>query len=338
MTKNQTKEFIPSTAIYTPAEAAAYAKLSVEEAQAQKHRAVRFPVPGIDDYFAPILPGQIAAIIAQTSNYKSGFMHFWQRHLAEQLMAEERTDECVVSISVEECVEEQVMVQIGAETGEDAGALARGEVQDWNRLVQASIKIGQIPIYRVGDSLARADDFPNLYLSNIIRSLKFMQDELLGHKLKFAAIFLDYLQALPIDPEIRVSVKDKQRRLQVKEDVYRSRYMGAYFKCPVIVGVQAKQKLDGAAGVNMQLPGVYDGEETSSIGQRFDRVWTQWMPKMTHSVGDWLEHKDIGFRVEENLLFGKVCKQRGRLPSGRSFKMRINYQKNDIRLEEPDII
>jgi len=114
--------------------------------------------------------------------------------------------------------------------------------------------------------------------------------------------------------------------------------MAAYFKCPVIIGVQAKQKLDGAAGINMQLPGVYDGEETSSIGQRFDRVWSQWMPKMTHSVGDYLEHKDIAFRVEENLLFGKACKQRGRLPSGRSFKMRIDYQKNDVRLEGPDEI
>jgi hypothetical protein len=275
------------------------------------------------------------AIIAQASNYKSGFLHFWERHLAQQLMDEERTGECIVHISVEECVEEQVLLELGAETGEDAGALSRGEVQDWSKLMQAAVKVGQIPIYRVGDSLARADDFPNLYLSNIIRSLKYLQAELTEKPLRFAAIFLDYLQALPIDPEVRTGVsQDKQRRLQVRSDIYRCRYMAAFFKCPVIIGVQAKQKLDGAAGMNMQLPGMYDGEESSSIAQRSDRVWTQWMPKQTHTVGDDIEHKGTSFLVEENLLWGKVAKQRGRLPAGRSWRLRIDFGRNRI-LPEP---
>lgn len=336
MNKNTT--FDPARAVYTPPEASNYAKQQIEKMRDSTHRAVKFPVGEIDDYFADMLPGQLCAIIAQTSNYKSGFLHFWEHTLARQLMDQGRDDEVIIHVSVEEAVEEQIYLMLGAATGEDAGDLARGEVQDWDRLEQASIKVGTVPIYRVGDSLARADDFPNLYLSNIIRAIKFLagRDEsggLLGRELTIAAIFVDYLQALPIDPEVRGERKNDQRRLQVRSDIYRSRYMAAFFDCPVILGVQAKQALTGAPGPNMLIPGIYDGEESSSIAQRVDRGVQLWMPKTTHQIGDDLTHKNVSFLVEENLLWVKVGKQRGRLPAGRSWRCRIDFTHNRIATE-----
>jgi len=327
-------DFDPSTAIYTPAEVAQYATKHVEFIQANQHRALNFFIPGIDQYFAPALPGQIISIIAQTSNYKSGFMHAWEYAAAQQLQREGREDEIIVHVSVEEAVEEQAFLLFGIETGEDAGDIARGKIQDWDRLYQAAIRVGNIPIYRIGDSLARAEDFPSLYMSNMIRSIRFMRDELLGQELKIAAIFFDYLQAFPFDPEVRRhGNKEMQRRLQVREDIYRLRQAAAFFSCPVIVGVQAKQNLNGAPSQSMYLPGIYDGEESSAIGQRSDRIIQLWMPKMNWPIGSQIEYKDIRYTVDENLLWLKVGKQRGRLPSGKSWKCRIDFAKNIILLE-----
>jgi hypothetical protein len=327
--------FDPSTAIYTPAEVSTYAKDQIEWMHNNQHRAIQFFIPGISDYFAPLLPGQVCAVIAQTSNYKSGFLHAWERAVAEQLTREGRTDEVVVHVSVEESVEEQAFLLFSQEIGEDAGDIARGTVQDWGRLQQAAIRIGSIPIYRIGDSLARAEDFPKLHLSNMLKSIKYLQDNLLDRKLKIAALFFDYLQAFPFDDEHKVmGDKDNQRRLQVRQDIYRLRYAAAYFNCPAIVAVQAKQHLDGAPSQNFYVPGQYDGEESASIAQRCDRIMSLWMPKQTHSLGTVVDYKNISFTVEENLLWLKVCKQRGRLPAGRSWPCRIDFNQNRILVEE----
>src|SRR3990172_2302508 len=113
--------------------------------------------------------------------------------------------------------------------------------------------------------------------------------------------------------------KEGQRRLQVRSDIYRLRQAAAYFNAPVIVAVQAKQHLEGAPSKKFYLPGVFDGEESSSIAQRCDRVISMWMPKMTHSLGEVIDYKNTEFTVRENLLWVKICKQRGRLPAGRSW-------------------
>lgn len=317
--------------IYTPAEVSTYAVQQVEFIERNKHRALKFFIPGIDAYFAPLLPGQVCAIIAQTSNYKSGFMHAWEYAAAHQLMAEKRTDEIIIHVSVEESVEEQAYLLFGVETGEDAGEIARGNVQDWTKLKKAAIKIGTIPIYRIGDSLARAEDFPELYLSNMIRAIKYLKDELLGRNLRIAAIFFDYLQAFPFDPEIKQHAnKDAQRRLQVREDLYRLRQAAAHFEAPVIIGVQAKQLLNSSPKT-MMIPGIYDGEESSAVAQRPDRIIQLWLPKMNYRVGDTIKHDDFSFTVAENTLFVKVGKQRGRLPSGKTFQCEIDYASNTIR-------
>jgi hypothetical protein len=117
----------------------------------------------------------------------------------------------------------------------------------------------------------------------------------------------------------------------VREDIYRLRQMWNYFKCPIMVGVQAKQKLDGAPSDAIQMPGMYDGEESASIAQRADRVITLWMPKMTHVVGTEITIGKTPFTVLENMLFIKIAKQRGRLPSGLSWPCLIDFETNTIK-------
>lgn len=325
-------EYNPATAVYTPPEVSKYTLDAIGDIKQKITRGIAMPIKGIGDYFAPIMPGQVTVVQAQTSQYKSGFLHFWERGAAAQLIRDGRGDEVIIHVSVEECVEEQGFLMLGRETGEEAGQLARGQVQDWKRLNDAAIKIGTVPIFRIGDSLARAEDMPNLYLSNMYRAINsLVSGEVTGETVKPALITFDYLQAFPIDPEVKkASIKD-QRNLQVREDFYRLRQLAAFFKCPVVVAVQAKQDLDKRGDIAM--PGMYDAQESSAIAQRADRIISLWMPKATNSVGSMMQIGMKQVRVEENMLYIKVNKQRGGLPAGQSWLCRVDFRRNDIVMD-----
>jgi replicative DNA helicase len=269
------------------------------------------------------MPGELCAVQAQTSNYKSGFINMWEHSLAHHLNEQERADEVIIHVDTESTIEGLAVQEIARGSDHTIADLSRGNVQDWSKVIKAAGKIASVNIYRIGAALGR-DDMPDLYLSNIYRAIRYMTDgHLIERKLTPACIFVDYLQALPIDMEVKTANKKDQRRLQVRDDVYRLRRMANYFRCPVVVGVQAKQNLSGHAGPNMRIPGTYDGEETSAIAQRFDRVISMWMPKTTHTVGEQLMHRSISFDVEEDVIWIKINKQRGGLPAGRAWQCQI---------------
>ena len=324
-------------AIKTPAETARLTVQRIRAMAKNKHRAMPFPVPKIDTYFMPLMPGELCGIQAQSSNYKTAFKTMWARHLAHYLAGQDRGNEVIFYADVENSVETMGINETARMSDHSVADLSRGNVRDWRKVIQAADKIAGIEIYRIAATLGQ-DDMPDLYLSNIYRGIKLAVDgELYDRPLMPAAIFVDYLQALPIDPEVKQGSRQikEQRRLQVRQDVYRMRRMANHFECPVIVGIQSKQNLGGAPGPNMQIPGLYDGEETSAIAQRLDRYLSLWMPKMTHTVGDQLHHgKKINFTVEENMLWIKVLKQRGGLPSGRAWLCEIDFGSQTVSVND----
>lgn len=324
----------PEDAIYTPQQVAYYGVEQIRHLQAGTSRGMNYPIKGMADYVAPLLPGQVMAILAQTSQYKSGFMDFAEHYLALQLQEQGRDNECIIHVSVEESVEEMAWRGFARYSGEDPNHLSRGMVTDWDKLIAASITIANIPIYRIADCLSRPDSVENLYLSNIQKAIRALTSGVvLGRSIQPAAIFIDYLQALPIDPEVRRADIMEQRRLQVRNDTYRIRDMAVQFNTPVVVAVQAKQVLQGQNG-KAQMPGIYDGEETSAIAQRVDRMIGMWLPKQTLPLGSSLNYAGVEFTVQENRLFQKVLKQRGKLPSGKIFPLLIDYQTGHIALDE----
>lgn len=315
--------------VYTPPEANALGVEAAEKAEEQSGRAIRFHIGGeIGNYIKTILPSDIVAVMGQTHNFKSGLMNSWEWWLAHDLRRQGRTDEVIVHIDTETVVEHQIAQMYSYETGIPVADITHGRVGEerWKEMKVAMSTVATIPIYRIGASLGKDKlGFDDIYLTRILRAMEFIQEEVAGRPLRIAATFLDYLQALPFDPEIQRAPVELQRRLQVRNDVYRIRAASARFECPFIVGVQAKQHLEHAPGENMLIPGVYDGEETSAIGQRFDRVFSGWMPKVTHSVGQVLEHSGITFTVTEYLYWFRVVKQRGGMPSGAAWPLRINF-------------
>ncbi len=322
--------FDPARVVYTPDEVAALAKERVEYIRDNSHRTLKFFIPGLSDYIAPSLPGEQVMLLAQTSNYKSSFADAWEYAGAKQLQTEGRTDEVIVHISVEESVEQQVFRLLARETGINAGDISRGTITNWDDFVFASIRVGDVQIYRIGHSLMRPKELPRLHVSNIIKALDYLQNKLLNRKLKFAALFWDYLQAFPYDNEYKRDGREDSRKMEIRENVYRIFNAGIYFDCPTVTLTQAKQTLDSTTNKNMYIPGIYDGDGAKEIADRPDKVISLWMPKMIHPVGSWLEHGSIQYPVMENLLWVKVCKQRGGLPAGRAFPCLINFAENRI--------
>lgn len=317
--------FEPSNAVYTPSEVSAYGLELIESIRDRKDRAIGIGIPFLEDYFAPLVPGQVAGIVGQTSHYKSALLHLIEHKTAEQLVRQSRENEVVIHVSVEEGIEEQAFLEFARYGGEDAGKLARGIVSDWNNLVKVSYTIAGVPIFRIGDSIKRSEKVQQMHLSNVMKSIDFIQKEF---KVTPAMITIDYLQALPLDSEYKSMDDDSQRRLQVRRDAYRIRQMSIRFNSPVWVACQAKQILANKDAV--LIPGMYDIQESADVAQRFDRLIGVWLPARSYPVGTRLKIGGEEIQVTDDLFIIRVNKQRGGLPAGKIFVCRINYSNNSV--------
>jgi replicative DNA helicase len=322
--------------VFTPPEVADAGEKAMQKAEQYKDTGVPLKVGGSDlgDYFAPLLPWEICAVQAQTHNGKTMFTDWWERMTVKH-MQETGMDGDIVHVSLEESVEAMALTEYGRLLDVLPSRLARGEYKDIAKLRIAKTQIGDSRIWRIGESAERPDaellDNPeerpaDLTLSNIYRALWAMKIGAISSQTKIRLITIDYLQAIPIDPEVKKIAIDAQRRLQVREDVYRLRKMTVKLESPILVPVQAKQKLEGS-NMPYMIPGMYDGEETASIAQRFDRIISLWMPKTSYPVGTQVTYNgEPVFKVEEDMVFLKVNKQRGGLPSGKTFELKVNYK------------
>jgi hypothetical protein len=316
------------SSVYGPHDAGMTGYQSSQQAAEHSRFGIDLDVPGTDikDYFAPLLPWEICAVQAQTSNGKTYFTDWWLRKMAAQLQRQER-NEIIVKVSLEESIEAMAFDEYSRLLGIRTADLARGTFTDWARMQWAMTEIDKTQIWRIGDSANRPENAPELYLSNIYRCIKELADgNITGDKFKIAAVAIDYLQALPIDPEVKQAARDNQRRLQVAQDVFRLRSMTTHLKTPIIVNIQAKQDLTGN-NPPMMIPGVYDGLETSTIATRFDRVISLWMPKTTSIIGSSINLPNFptGYHVTDDGCFLKVNKQRGGLPAGKIWELKIDY-------------
>lgn len=331
MTDNN--KFKPETAIFTPSQTSTNSLNQVKSTQKlmQEGEGLRIPISDEFMRYSPdIMPGQILSVIAQTSNYKTGFMQWVARKNAERWVDEGIDDRIIIYISLEETIEEQGIMELARLSGDPVGELARGRVIDMGRLELAAVQAGTLPIYRIGFSLSNAESYQELHFSNLYTVIRHLVLHGLDWRPKVGGVFIDYLQALPLDQNIQSGAPyDKQRRLQVRQDLFRIRQLSGVLPAPIVIGVQAKQNMRCGTSP-IQLPGVYDGEETSAIGQRSDRVYSLWLPKTYHPINQFVSRGNFSFTVKENALWLKVAKQKGSLPAGKTFFNEVDYDNNEI--------
>lgn len=325
--------------IFTPHDVGLVGYNAILKAAQYKDVGVSISASGSDvgEYFAPLLPWEICAIQAQTHNGKTMFVDWMERETVNHLNESGQGGD-IVHVSYEESIEAMAFTEYGRLLDVIPAKLARGEYSDIANLTIAMKKIDNSRIWRIAESAERPQievmDDPdgkqaNLTLSNVYRALSAMQKGEIAENTKIRLLTVDYLQAIPIDPEVKQVAPDAQRRLQVRNDVYRLRKMTVKLETPILVPVQAKQKLEGANPPYM-IPGMYDGEETASIAQRFDRIISLWMPKTTYPTGTPVtRNNERLFTVEEDMVFLKVNKQRGGLPSGKTFELKVDFKKRE---------
>ena len=325
-----------SNLIFTPHEVGVAGYKAAKRAIEYGDVGIPIKISGSDigEYIAPLLPWEAIALQAQTHNGKTFFFDWLERETAKHLSAVGQEGD-IVHISHEESIEAMAFTEYGRLLDVLPARLARGEFKDLAKLEVAMQTIDRSRIWRIADSAGMDDEGEDkqslLTLSNVERLLTGMQEGQIADKRKVRLIVDDYLQAHPIDQEN--SKHEDKRRLQVRADVYKIRKMAKKLISPILVGIQCKQKLEGANPPYL-IPGMYDGEETSSIAQRFDRIISLWMPKNDYPVGS-AQYSGSGaareraFDVVEEMVFCKVNKQRGGLPAGKTFELRMDFAKRE---------
>jgi hypothetical protein len=310
--------------VVTPAELGSLGVHTIRAIYNERDRLMPLLLPGMDGYFAHLEPGSLTAIIAQTHNGKSWFMRRWAERMLCHLQSVNR-DEVVVWVDTEISAEYLALSAVARKAGISyAELLDSRSGLDVGALVRASADIAGLPLYTIA---TRADtgagSVVDVTLTNIRNGLRLLRDgKIDGTPRRVAAVFVDYLQSLPYDPEVKKGGQlENQRRLQVSRDVDTCRYIGAELNCPVILGVQAKQDCAPTAVMKaLALPGVYDGQETANIGQRPDRILSLSVGARNFPVGSVRDWRGQNVRIDDHQMFVQVLKQRGDgLPAGAVF-------------------
>ena len=288
---------------------------------ANSHMALKFPIPELRYYFHPVFPGEQATVFAESHNFKSGFIDFWMSYAARSLPAEKSV---IIKINTEDAIESMILAELARNGAGNIDDLTEGVIKDMDKYVTVKTEAGGLPIVHIGESLEMDDaSAAQLYLSNIIRLIDFARKEYFAEEMQIAAIGLDYIQALPFDPEFAGSKDiEKTRRAQVIQDETRIRRAAKYFKCPVVMAAQARE-LERREN-KLTMPGFYQVQESTFISQRTDRLYSLAMPKMSGRVGDLMEYGGLSFTVEENQLWIKCHKQKRYKNTGGSFPLKVD--------------
>lgn len=319
--------------IYSPADIAKRGYDETKKIAELGDAGIVLDIDGTDtkDYFAPLLPFEICAIQAQTSNGKTLFKDWWIRKTAEQFRAQKR-DQVIVDVHLEETIEQVAYVEYGRRLGVRPADFARGEYKDFGKMRGIMQEIEGVKIWHIGVSSEDKDDAPPLTLSYIFRAIMALKNGLItGEKYSIGLVAIDYLQVLPIDTEVQAARKDTQRRLQVAEDANTLRKMTTKIQAPIIVPLQAKQELKSTVEP-YHIPQMYDGSETMNIATRFDRIISLWMPSTTHpnKIGGYIFGKEHTVTVGANSMWLQVIKQRGGLPKGRKYELAWEFNKGEL--------
>ena len=303
------------THVYRPAEITRLTLDLIAERRDHPGLTVDLGIDKIDAVMNPLLPGELCVILARTSNFKTGFMQYWARYTAKQLLSMGNTTDIVYYATWEMSVEELGLYELSAASGVSSTDTWRGKINDEQMDMQREAAMGRLslPLFIVGHSLA--------YPSHISTVWELRNEIIADAKpdgFKPAAVFLDYLQAI-------TPAEGGDRRIQVMANADAAKHLAEQLGCPVIVGVQAGRDLDKQ--VNM-VPNLGSSQETSRVEQDADLMIGLWMPKMMYEAGHML--KEYNVTVTDDLLVCKIVKQRmGK--QGDSFLLSVNPALREVK-------
>lgn len=303
-----------------------------KDMQENAHLALKFPVEDLRYYFHPTMPGKVTVVQAQSHNFKTEFLNYWADTAAKELANETRRG-VIIKINVEDAVEGLVEADIARQGGGNLDDISMGVIKDEAEFIRAETLVGQLPIVYIGESLGMDDsNAALLYLSNIFRLIDYVRNKHFAEPTPIAGIFIDYIQALPLDPEHRTNRNMQEtRRSQVMKDMDRIKQAAKYFSCPVVLAAQSKQDDDlSTANKAMKIPGYWDVQESSYVPQRADFMYSLWIEKQHYHPGAMIGGKDDPFNYpcSDKRLWVKSLKHKKYRNVGQAFPFMISETGN----------
>lgn len=290
----------PENVVFSPQQASVLAVKSIELRRDMKNAGLRTGIHDLDNVLLPMRSGELIAVMAYTTNYKSGFMSFLAKSACDQI--EDENGEIVIYLSWEQSVEEQTMLDISFTSMIDASRLYKGDIseQQWTEMLKASVERATKPLWLIGHSENSGSRRPRLSMTDVAAALAYVVDV---QKKRPRLIVLDYLQRINRD-----DCRSNDIRVAMMEVVDRAKDMSLAFGCPVLLGTQAgRQVLER----QWKMPTLADSQESSNLEQSSDKIISLWYPKTSDPLGaDVRYSKDLTFKVTNNLLLLNILKQK----------------------------
>ena len=233
----------------------------------------------------------------------------------------------IVKVNTEDAIEMLVTAELAKGGAGNLDDLQVGIIANPDKYLEVETAIGSLPIIHIGESLGMDDNVAaELHLSNIARLIEFTRKEYFAEEMPIVAIFVDYIQALPLDPEIKTTIENT-RRIQVISDENRLRRAAKYFYCPVIVAAQSKQDADMSTSKQfLRLPAFWDIQEASYVAQHTDFMYSLWFPKMHYPLDSTQNDRNYrwSLKVKDNQMWIKSLKHKGYKNTGSSFPLLLD--------------
>ena len=292
--------------IYTPAQSSTNL---VKYAQHLKDTpGVPFGVPSLDKKVIPARPGDVTAFVARPGHGKSSLMSYLATATAKRIMAEghptldqSQPGQAVLYVTWEQLIETQEgYIQSSKEYNSSDIHWGRADMEAVKR---ASVKRANLPLWVAGESYYSDKRYEPMYIDTLFDNIIEAKEK---YNVQFELICFDYLQEIPV----RTKGKEARHR-EVAEAIHGTKELAKAIKCPVHIGVQAKDAVDKTA---TKIPNMGDTYFTSELDHVIDKGFGLLKASRVYDRGETIGFKiggvEYDIEVTDNLFIMNLFKQR----------------------------
>lgn len=274
----------------------------------------------MDNDVIPLRPGEVEFVVARPGNGKSAWMAYRARRAAQQIVDQglDKT-KAVLYFSWEQPIEQmEANFQAGGDYNVSDIAWGRADLES---VKNKAISRVELPIWLGGKSIMDTNHRgPRMTISQVFGNIRSLKDDF---GVEPALMCFDYLQIIPVEGK-------KDRHTEVTEATYQVKELAMDVGCPAIVGVQAKSLVDGKGS---KTPDMGDAWYTSAADHVADKGFGISKPIKYVDDGEFVPFNGNEYRVDDNLFFVKMYKQRMEKGHG---KWAVNFNMATMEITDYD--
>jgi replicative DNA helicase len=260
---------------------------------------VEFGVPCVDKEGAmnPMHAGDMTILCGRPGMGKTSMLATLARVEAKRIQARGTQETEAVFYVTWEQVTEEINMILDVNEHYTPMDIMRGRA-DMDKVIEQSIKRVELPIWVVGDSMARTGTHSlRMYPDVVFEAIETAVEE---YGVKPTLLCFDYIQLIPVQ-------NAREKVMQVTEAAARAKEVAKRVGCPAVVGAQARREVDDR---EFKIPTQRDAQWASAVEQNTDKFFGLWRPWLTDRGKDPLEIDGKQYPITEDLLVMEMSKQR----------------------------